>query len=102
MDEAIFDDMVKISGVKVGFHERLREKNGVEMQGRRIVSIATEDGKRWQAAVFADCSYEGDLMAQSQRELHVGPRKFAAVWRGPGGCQGTYAGAPIWLGDVAV
>ena len=65
VDEAIFDDMLKIAGVKVGLHERLREKDGVEMQGGRIVSIATEDGKRWQAAVFADCSYEGDLMAQS-------------------------------------
>ena len=65
VDEEIFRDMLKIAGVKVRFHERLREKNGVEMEGGRIVSIHIEDGKRWQATVFADCSYEGDLMAQS-------------------------------------
>ena len=65
VDEEIFDDILKRSGVEVVFHERLREKNGVETRGRRIVSIATEDGKRWQAAVFADCTYEGDLMAQA-------------------------------------
>lgn len=65
VDEAIFDGLLKDAGVEVRLHERLREKNGVEMQGGRIISLTTEDGKRWLAAVFADCSYEGDLMAQS-------------------------------------
>jgi len=51
--------------VSVYFHERLREKNGVTAAGRRIVSITTEDGREWRGAVFADCSYEGDLMAES-------------------------------------
>ena len=66
VDEEIFNEMLKNSGVEVLFHERLRETDGVEMQGGRIVSITTEDGKRWRAAVFADCSYEGDLMAQAR------------------------------------
>ena len=65
VDEAIFDGMLKDAGVKVRLHERLREKDGVEMRGGRIVSLTTEDGIRWQAAVFADCSYEGDVMAQA-------------------------------------
>ena len=40
--------------------------SGVEIQGRHIVSIATEDGKRWPAKIFADCTYEGDLMAKAK------------------------------------
>jgi hypothetical protein len=63
--EEILGDMLRMVGVKVRFHERLREKNGVEMEGGRITSLTTEDGKRWQGAEFADCSYEGDVMAQS-------------------------------------
>ena len=63
--EEIFGDMLRIVGVQVRFHERLRETNGVEMEGGRVLALTTEDGKRWQAAVFADCSYEGDVMAQA-------------------------------------
>jgi hypothetical protein len=65
VDEAIFVNMLRDAGVSVYFHERLREKNGVTAAGRRIVSITTEDGLEWRGAVFADCSYEGDLMAES-------------------------------------
>jgi len=65
VDEEIFNEMLKGSGVEVVFHERLREMDGVEMQGGRIVSVITGEGKQWRAAVFADCSYEGDVMAQS-------------------------------------
>jgi hypothetical protein len=65
VDEAIFGEMLTEAGVEVRFHQRLREKGGVEMRGGRIASLTTEDGKRWHAVVFADCSYEGDLMAHS-------------------------------------
>lgn len=63
--EAIFRSMLKDSGVALYFHERLREHQGVVLHHKQIVSITTEDGHQWQARVFADCSYEGDLMAQS-------------------------------------
>jgi hypothetical protein len=65
VDEAIFRAMLKDAGVAVYFHERLREKHGVDRRDKQIISITTEDGKQWSAKVFADCSYEGDLMAQS-------------------------------------
>ncbi|HEV2483965.1 MAG TPA: FAD-dependent oxidoreductase [Terracidiphilus sp.] len=65
VDEALFRDMLKDAGVKVYFHEQLREHNGVTLEGKRIVSITTSDGKQWPAKVFADCSYEGELMAQA-------------------------------------
>lgn len=65
VDEAIFRDMLKDAGVKVYFHERLREKGGVTLAGERIESITTSDGMQWKAKVFADCTYEGELMAQA-------------------------------------
>jgi hypothetical protein len=64
VDEEIFRTMLQDSGVAVRFHERLREHRGVELQGKHLVSITTADGKHWPAKIFADCSYEGDLMAQ--------------------------------------
>jgi len=64
--EDIFREMLKDAGVTVFYHQRLRELNGVELEGRRIVSITTEDGKRWTAKIFSDCTYEGDLMAKAK------------------------------------
>ncbi|MGH9575596.1 MAG: FAD-dependent oxidoreductase, partial [Candidatus Acidiferrales bacterium] len=64
--EEIFRKMLADAGVKIYFHERLREHDGVRATGTTIRSITTEDGKQWNAKVFADCSYEGDLMAQAK------------------------------------
>jgi hypothetical protein len=66
VDEEIFRTMLKDAGVDVYFHERLREQGGIERQSRHLVSVTTEDGKHWPAKIFADCSYEGDLMAQAK------------------------------------
>ena len=63
--EAIFRDMLRDSGVKVYYHTRLREPRGVTLENRTIVAITTSDGQQWRAKIFADCTYEGDLMAQS-------------------------------------
>jgi len=65
VDEALFRRMLREAGVTLHFHERLREKAGVAMDGKRITAITTQDGKRWTANVYADCSYEGDLMAEA-------------------------------------
>jgi FAD dependent oxidoreductase len=66
VDEEMFRTMLQDSGVAVHFHERLREQRGVELHGKHLVSITTADGKHWPAKIFADCSYEGDLMAQAK------------------------------------
>jgi hypothetical protein len=63
--EEIFDAMVKDSGVVVHFHERVWEKGGVLVRDKKVVALTTADGKKWGAKVFADCSYEGDVMAQA-------------------------------------
>jgi hypothetical protein len=72
LDSAIFAEWLKKAGVEVHFHEQLREPNGVARTGRHIDAITTQDGKTWKAKVFADCSYEGDLMAQTKVTYTVG------------------------------
>jgi hypothetical protein len=63
--EDIFREMLRESKVKVFERARLSEAGGVKKSGVRIESIRTESGDTWQAQVFIDASYEGDLMAQS-------------------------------------
>lgn len=63
--EQILREMLSESGVTIFQQHRLREKQGVKKQGTRLVSITMENGAEFEAAVFADASYEGDLMAQS-------------------------------------
>lgn len=70
--ETIFKAWLKKAGVEVYFHERLKEHKGVTKSAVHITSITTEDNKKWQAKVFADCSYEGDLMAQAGVKYIVG------------------------------
>ncbi|MDE1175740.1 MAG: FAD-dependent oxidoreductase [Edaphobacter sp.] len=70
--EAIFTEWLKKTGVEVRFHERLKEKGGVTKTGTHVTGLATEDGKSWEAKVYADCSYEGDLMAQAKITYTVG------------------------------
>jgi hypothetical protein len=65
VDEEIFRKMLADAGVEVHLHERLKEHEGVQVHAQRIESIATMDGKQWKAKMFADCSYEGDLMAEA-------------------------------------
>jgi len=70
--ESVMLEMLREAGVTVLFHHRLLEKNGVVMQDNRRVEIAMENGRRFRAKVFADCSYEGDLMAQSKVSYTLG------------------------------
>jgi len=63
--EAVFNDLIKEAGVRVFLNRRLREKNGVRKSGTRLTEIAMEDGSAFTARIFADASYEGDLMAQA-------------------------------------
>lgn len=65
VDEDIFRKMLADAWVDVRLHERLKEHKGVQVHARRIKSITTMDGMQWIAKVFADCSYEGDLMAEA-------------------------------------
>jgi hypothetical protein len=64
--EDVFNDMVQAAQVTVLYRHRLRERTGVVRQGARIRSITMENGARLEGKIFADASYEGDLMAQAK------------------------------------
>lgn len=51
--------------VTVFFQHRLKERGGVRKQDTRIIEIGMDNGSVFQAAIFADATYEGDLMAQA-------------------------------------
>lgn len=62
----VYDEMLKEAGVTVLKQHRLREKGGVKKKGSQVTEIVMENGARFTGAVFADCTYEGDLMAQAK------------------------------------
>jgi len=64
--ESVMIEMLKDAGVTLLFNHRLREKTGVTMNGNQVVEIVMENGRRFRSKMFADCSYEGDLMAQAR------------------------------------
>jgi hypothetical protein len=64
--EAIMRQMLKEAGVALFEEHRLREKTGLRKEGSRIAEITIENGSRFAGKIFADCSYEGDLMAQAK------------------------------------
>jgi hypothetical protein len=70
--EAIMRQMMREAGVTLLERSRLREKTGVRKEGARVVEITMESGARFQGQVFADTSYEGDLMAQAKVSYTVG------------------------------
>ncbi len=75
--EAIMRNMLKEAGVTLLEERCLREKAGVRKQGARILEIVTEDGSTTRGKVFADCSYEGDLMAQAKVSYTFGRESSA-------------------------
>jgi hypothetical protein len=75
--EAIFREMLKEFRVDLFENQRLKEGAGVEKNGARVVSILVENGTRYRAKVFADASYEGDLMAQAHVSYTFGRESTA-------------------------
>ena len=70
--EQVFREMLDQAAVRVVMRHHLREKTGVQKSGTRVVSITMEDGSKFDGRIFADCGYEGDLMAQAGVEYTVG------------------------------
>ncbi|MBQ8885449.1 MAG: FAD-dependent oxidoreductase [Clostridia bacterium] len=70
--QQVFKDMLIDAGVPVVFNEPLELDGGVKTEDGRITSIESESGKTYEAKVFIDCSYEGDLMAEAGVEYTVG------------------------------
>ena len=83
--EKVMVDMLAEAGVTLLYNHRLQEKNGVAKQGLRITEIVTENGDRFRAKIFADCSYEGDLMAQAKVSYTFGRESSAQYGEALGG-----------------
>src|SRR5487761_1495118 len=62
--EAVMDELVAAPGITVVRGERLDLSGGVKKQGPRIVSITMQSGRSFEAQMFIDASYEGDLLAK--------------------------------------
>jgi FAD dependent oxidoreductase len=76
--EAILNEMVEeAKTITVFLNHRLKEKGGVKKQGPRVVEIKVENGAAFEAAIFADASYEGDLMAQAKVDFTWGREAVA-------------------------
>ncbi|MCM2373873.1 FAD-dependent oxidoreductase [Rhodopirellula sp. ICT_H3.1] len=67
--DKIFNEMLHEEGVVVVRGQKVVDVN---MDGQRIVSIAMQDGETYQAKMFIDASYEGDLMARAGVTYRVG------------------------------
>ena len=61
----VFQDLVKEYNIPVYYQERLALINWVFKSGNKIERITMESGKIFQASMFIDTSYEGDLMAKA-------------------------------------
>ena len=69
-----FNVMLKLAGVKVVTHQSLKS---ITREGRRITSLTTSDGSTYEAKVFIDATYEGDLMAKAGVSYIVGRESSA-------------------------
>ena len=66
---ATFQTMLREARVTVITERRLK---AVSRDGTRIESLMTDDGKRYEAKVFIDATYEGDLMARAGVSYIIG------------------------------
>ena len=67
--ERILNDWLKEAGVEVIFNQRLA---GISERSGRIAQLRTTAGQEYQATIFIDSSYEGDLMKAAGVSYAVG------------------------------
>lgn len=70
--EQVLKEMLAEAGVKVFLEQRLREERGIKKNKRKIIHFTTDAGELFKARIFADCTYEGDLLAFSGVSYTVG------------------------------
>jgi hypothetical protein len=76
--ESVLRKWLQEAGVTVLFGRRLRQKEGVRKEGTSIAALTMENGEQFTAKVFADATYEGDLMAQAGVNYTWGRESSAA------------------------
>lgn len=70
--ESVFAEWLKEKKIKTLPGHRLREKNGVQKDGARIVALHFENGDEIRARMFIDASYEGDMLAAADVSTTLG------------------------------
>jgi hypothetical protein len=70
--ERIMEDFVRENQILVYRNEWLDRKNGIKKKAGKIISITTLSGKVFEAKMFIDATYEGDLMAAAGISYHIG------------------------------
>jgi hypothetical protein len=75
--EGVLREMLDKAGVTVVLGQRLREKDGVHKQGTALTEIVLENNTTYRGRIFADCTYEGDLMAQAKVSYTFGRESVA-------------------------
>jgi len=83
--ENIFEEFVAENNITVLRDEWLDRENGVVVEGGKIKSITMLSGKTFEADIFMDATYEGDLMAAAGVNYHVGREAnsvYNETWNG--------------------
>jgi hypothetical protein len=70
--EQIFEDFIRENNIKVYRDQWLDRDKGVKMRDGKIVSITMLSGEKYEAQIFVDATYEGDLMAAAGVSYFVG------------------------------
>jgi hypothetical protein len=84
--EAILNEIIQeAKTITVFLNHRLKEKSGVKKEGTRVMEITMENGARFQGTIFADASYEGDLLAQAKVDFTWGRESSAQYNESLGG-----------------
>ncbi len=83
--ETVYKELLAEAKVEVTFGQRLREKTGVDKTGTRVGPIHMESGVSYQASVFIDATYEGDLSAQAKVAYTWGREAMAEYGESLGG-----------------
>lgn len=59
----VYKEMIADEKIELVYHQRLNRENGVRKKGASIAEIEMESGMIYEAKMFIDATYEGDLMA---------------------------------------
>jgi len=83
--EAVFEDLTREHQSPVFRNEWLDRRHGVPKEGNRIVRIRMLSGRTFEARIFLDATYEGDLMAAAGVDYAVGREGrdvYGEIWAG--------------------
>jgi len=83
--EAAFEKFIADNNIPVYRDEWLDRETGVIKKAGKIISIRTLSGKTFIGKIFIDATYEGDLMAASGVNYHVGREAnsvYGETWNG--------------------